>query len=346
MTQKHEPFDETAKAFYHHFFKSRGFQVETEEEVFSRSRKIDLLVKCTDANRHQLQNTLFAHFRQLNALELKGVHDPLTVSDHNLIVMRANGLGVPKYQTKSASQKEGEQKKKEPIQLPNEITATIVCVIRPDKILDELKQELRFVKKEAGIYHCDDVLGKWIINPSELDLVEKNYPLLPLARGKKLEEFISLCLEEGLNDYLQLIVDIGLTTDPEVIWKKILEVKQMKYQIREETWPIIDRFFQEMPEAIGKLPTFQEALGQRLQDGLQQGLQQGVQQGLQQGVLGNEHRILVRQLRNKFTRVPKSIVQQIEATTDIELLDNWLDQIILANDLADIDFNQSQNSNG
>ncbi len=333
MTLKHEPFDETAKAFYHHFFESRGFKVETEREVFSRSRKIDLVVKCTDANRRQLQNTIFAHFRQLNALELKGVHDPLTVSDYNLIVMRADGLGVPKYQKKSASQKEGkptQQKEKEPIQLPSEITVTIVCVTRPDKILDELKQELRIVKKEAGIYHCDEVLGKWIINPSELDLVEKNYPLLPLARGEKLEEFISLCIDKGLNDYLQLIVDIGLATDPELIWQKILEVKQMKHQIREETWPIIDRFFQEMPEAIGKLPTFQEALGQ----------------SLQQGVLGNEHRILVRQLRRKFTQVPEDIVQHIEASSDIEQLDNWLDQIILAHDLADIDFNQPQNSNG
>jgi hypothetical protein len=125
------------------------------------------------------------------------------VSDHNLIVMRANGLGVPKYQKKS-SQKEDKQK--EPIQLPSEITVTIVCVTR------------------------------------------------------------------------------------------------------------------QMPEAIGKLPTFQEALASTQR------------QSLQQGVLGNEHRILVRQLRRKFTQVPKDIVQQIEASSDIEQLDNWLDQIILAND--------------
>jgi hypothetical protein len=32
-------------------------------------------------------------------------------------------------------------------------------------------------------------------------------------------------------------------------------------------------------------------------------------------------------------------VQHIEATSDIEQLDNWLDQIMLANELAEIDFN-------
>jgi hypothetical protein len=124
MTLKHEPFDETAKAFYHRFFKSWGFETETEREVFSRSRTIDLVVTCTDANRSKLQNTLFAHFRQLNALELKGIHDPLTVNDYNLIAMRAYGLGVPKYEKKSAAlnRQKDDAKKNEPSQLLNEIT--------------------------------------------------------------------------------------------------------------------------------------------------------------------------------------------------------------------------------
>ena len=328
MTSKHEPFDETAKAFYHRFFKSKGLSVETELEVFSRSRKIDLVVGCTDADNFKLQDTVFAHFRQVNAVELKGIHDPLTVDDYNLILMRAYGLGVPKYQRKSASdQKEdAEANKSKPSQLLNEITATIVCVTRPNKILNELKKAYRFVNKEAGIYHCDEVLGKWIIHPSELDLVPKNYPLLPLARGNKLEQFISLCVRDGLNDYLQLIIDVGLATDPEMIWQKILEVKQMKYQIREETWPIIDQFFREMPEAIGKLPTFQEALTSTQR------------QSIQQGALGNEHRIVIRQLQRKFSQIPMGLVQHIEATDDIDQLDQWLDQIVSATELAEIDF--------
>ena len=335
MTSKPEPFDETAKAFYHSLFKNWGIEVETEREVFSHARKIDLVVTCSsNADRNKLQNTAFAHFRQLNALELKGIHDPLTVADYNIIVMRANGLGVAKSKGKSTSKPQKKsvkpQKKGVKTQLLNEITATIVCVTRPDKILDTLKKEYRFVKQEAGIYHCDEVLGKWIIHPSELDLVPKNYPLLPLARSEKLEQFISLCVREGLNDYLQLIIDVGLATDPELIWRKILEVKQMKHQIREETWPVIDQFFQEMPEAIGKLPTFQEALASAQR--------QSVRQGVQQGVLSNEHRLLVRQLQRKFPHIPTDLVQHIEATSDIEQLDNWLDQIMLVDELNEIDF--------
>ncbi len=133
-------------------------------------------------------------------------------------------------------------------------------------------------------------------------------------------------------------MDIGLATDPELIWRKLLEVKPMKHIIREETWPIIDQFFQEMPEAIGKLPTFQDALVESERQGFQEGERRGERQGEQRG----EQRTLIRQLRRKFTRVPKGIVQQIEATSDLEQLDNWLDQIISAKKLAEIDFNLPQ----
>jgi hypothetical protein len=83
-------------------------------------------------------------------------HEPFdeTVSDAGLWTW------VAKYQKKSASQKD-DALKSEPSQLLNEITVTIVCVTRPDKILTQLKQAYRFVKKEAGIYHCDEVFA-WL----------------------------------------------------------------------------------------------------------------------------------------------------------------------------------------
>ncbi|OAD20564.1 hypothetical protein THIOM_003726, partial [Candidatus Thiomargarita nelsonii] len=175
MTSTHEPFDDTAKAFYHRLFKSWGLSVETERVVFSRSRTIDLVVRCNDADQKRLQKTVFAHFRQFNALELKGFNDPLTVANYKRIMMRAWGLESQKPSASTDQDKLSE--------LPNQMTVTIVCVTRPDNILDKFKQELRFVQIEAGIYYSDDVLGRWIIHPSELALVEKNYPLLPLARG-------------------------------------------------------------------------------------------------------------------------------------------------------------------
>jgi hypothetical protein len=242
-------------------------------------------------------------------------------------MMRVWALGDQVYeQQKSQIKSQIKSHPSEPLILANQLTVTIISVTRPDTILQQLEQEYRFVKIDNGIYHCNEVLGKWIICPSELELVPKNYPLLSLAQGDKLAQFISLCLRAGLTDYLQLIVDVGLATDPDVIWQKILEASKMKSQIREETWPVIDQFFQEVPEAMQKLPTFQEALNSMQQQSLQQGIQQAEQQ------------TLIRQLRRKFNQVPNGIVQHIEGTSDLEQLDHWLDQIISAKELAEIDF--------
>ena len=108
------------------------------------------------------------------------------------------------------------------------------------------------------------------------------------------------------------------------------------------------------------MPTFQEALaaslrqgelqgqqigmqkGQQIgmqkgqQIGLQKGQQIGMQKGQQKGALHNEHRIVLRQLQRKFNQIPDSIVQQIETSSDLDQLDKWLDQIIVAKDLSDI----------
>jgi len=99
MTTSHEPFDETTKIFYRRFFEDKGLLVETEREVFFRARKIDLVVNCTQEEITCLKNTVFSHFRELNALELKGPKDPLTVKDYNRIMMRAWGLGALEEKT-------------------------------------------------------------------------------------------------------------------------------------------------------------------------------------------------------------------------------------------------------
>ncbi|MCE7981648.1 MAG: hypothetical protein DYG89_10680 [Caldilinea sp. CFX5] len=149
-------------------------------------------------------------------------------------------------------------------------------------------------------------------------LKPSNYALLPLARGKKLEKFIELCLAQGLVEYLQLTLDIGLVSDPDVIWHKIMEVYGMQLTIREETWPYIDEFFRNVPEAMHKVPTFQEALEESKRQGQRQ--------------------MLLRFLHHKFGNLPSAVVELIEKTNDAQQLDAWMDQVFAAKSLADIQF--------
>jgi hypothetical protein len=123
-------------------------------------------------------------------------------------------------------------------------------------------------------------------------------------------------------DYLQLITDIGLLTDPDVILRKILEFKQMKPTIHKETLPYLGQLFREMPE-MWDIPFIKEALASQRQ------------QGEQQGALHNQQRTLIRLLQRKFTQVPENVMQKIQTTTDLEQLDNWQDQIVVAKSLAD-----------
>jgi len=263
-------FDDTAKTRYHSYFEQRGLRAISQYEVFSRSRATDLFVECSAEERKALQGTVFDHFRLINAIEFKGNNDPLTPSDFNVIMMRAWGIGVIDNKSKKKQEKQEQEEEKqtrflhikEIATLPTQRTVTIVCVNRPDNVLDTLHEEFKLQKSdEPGIYHDNaEKVPAWIIHPTELPLEPRYYPLLPLAYGEKLEQFIQLCIDEGLTEYLQLTLDIGLVNDSDVIWRKLMEAYGMQGQIREDTWPYIHEFFRNYPEEVRKLPLMKEVL--------------------------------------------------------------------------------------
>ena len=316
-------------------------KVESEVEVFFRSRMIDLTVECTVEQLKLLQVTIFAYFRLLNLLEFKGDSDPLTLKDLNLILMRAWAIGAMEFEDIADADLalfpplHSALLPHERYQLPSQRTVTIISVKRPDKLLDDLSDELGFhPTDEPGIYFRELLFPVWIICPRELRLEPKNYPLLPLAKGKKLEQFIDICLRDGLTTYLQLIIDIGLATDPEMIWKKLLEASNMKVKMREETWSIIDQFFQQTPHAFQKLPTFRDTILQATKDAERQGQQIGEKRGQRQA----EQQTLIRLLQRKFGPLPESVTSEIQATTNFERLEHWLDQVLDANSLEEMGF--------
>jgi hypothetical protein len=106
-----------------------------------------------------------------------------------------------------------------------------------------------------------------------------------------------------------------------LIWQKILEVKQMRPVLTEDTWKAIDEFFRQTPEAPEKLTSWQEVIAESEQRGAQQTLKQ----------------TLLRLLHHKFSEVPGKVAQQIEATEDPERLNEWIDRILDAKTLADME---------
>ena len=354
-----QPFDDSTKNFYQRFFVDRGIQATTQHEVFSRSRSVDLLVECTADDLPKLQETIFAHFRRVNVLEFKRNHDPLTAIDFNLIMMRAWGIGIRDLVPLESNEDRGEVdtgklakeipywQAQEIAETPSQRTVTIVCVTRPQKLLDTLQNEFGFTAtNEPGLY-CNDNgwLAVWIIHPTELVLKPANYPLLSLAKGEKLEHFIELCISEGLIDYLQLTLDIGVLIDPDAIWHKIMELVNMEITIREETWPYIDEFFQKVPDALQKLPTLKDAFEEHARKtaeeaarkaaeeaeirgeirGEQRGEIRGEQRGEQRGKIQSHQQSLILILQHRFGELPQGIIEQISETNDLEKLAGWLE---------------------
>ena len=245
-----ESFDSHAKTFYRKKLTEWQLQVTSEFEVFARTRKIDLVVECAAEDLVRLQATVLQHFRRLNTVELKGIHDPLTLRDLYHIKMRAWAL-LSLFPLKKQEQA-GKRRKNKPTLtsritgelLPDECSITIIAVVRLERLLDTLADRLKVVRTERpGVYRCDIGVTVWIIHPDELAVIPENYLLLPLARGKKLAEFTEICLRDGLVDYLELILDVGLLNDPNALWQKLWEVNHMRPKINAETWPYIDRFF-------------------------------------------------------------------------------------------------------
>ena len=194
--------------------------------------------------------------------------------------------------------------------------------------------EFPFQLTTAGIYHCPGQIAQWLIYPTDLELKPANYPLLPLARGKKLADFVKLCLTEGLYDYLMLTLRVGTLTDPFTVWQQIMEVQRMDvYEPGqyEAVIPYIEEYFQAYPEHLKRLSLTHALLAEQLQQGLQTGRQQGLQQGMQQ----QTRKLLLQQLQRKFTTIPKAVRQRIETTANLEQLETWLTQVMTANSLAD-----------
>jgi hypothetical protein len=146
--------------------------------------------------------------------------------------------------------------------------------------------------------------------------------LLLLARGAKLEQFIELCVAEGLVEYLQLTLDIGVSIDPNTVWRKIMEVMNMKVTIREDTWPYIDEFFQKVPEAFQKLPTLQEAFAEHAK----------------QATIQSRQQTLFLILSHRFGQIPSEVTQQIERMNDLQLLNQWIEQALDAETINQINF--------
>ena len=257
----------------------------------------------------------------MNSLELKSPEDPLNLSDYMTIVSRTYGLLA-----------KGE---KEEEQLPTNATLTIVCSVRPDKILDDLQTELCFFPtSESGIYLNTQRIEERIIVSTELDVIEKNYPLLILAKGKKLLEFFEESVMKGLTEYVrfahrrlrltvEILLEVGVFTDPETIIEGVRRMSERHHELTPGLKRALESWFEDYPQHIHEMAPIRKVIEEQEKNAKREDLS-----------------LL---LESKFGPLAEEIVSQLEAVRDVDELTQLYKRALRAQMLEEVGLQEIRN---
>jgi hypothetical protein len=288
-------------------------------EVSRQAKKIDVVVKCEEGYFLRLKDTAFWFFRRVNSLELKSPEDPLNVADYMLIVSRAYGL---------LAKQKGEEDR-----LPENATITILCSVRPDKILDNLQSTFHFSPtSEPGVYLSEEEIVRRIIVATELDVIEKNYPLLILSKGEKLLEFFEEIVRKGLTEYIEIIFQVAVSIDPETLIEGVRRMRERSPEYQASLERAFTNLFTFSPESMERISPFREILEEQRQALEEQ--RQAQRQALEEQRREFEERernvaiqakreALSLLLESKFGVLSETLISQLEAVRDVDKL-NWL----------------------
>jgi hypothetical protein len=135
-----------------------------------------------------------------------------------------------------------------------------------------------------------------------LEVIEKNFPLLILAKGKKLREFEEI-IKRGLTEYLEVLFQVGV--DPDTVMEGVVDMakQQTKYQINMERFLTV--WLEAFPESAHRIAPLREALDINTREALIQAKREA----------------LSLLLESKFGQLPEAAVSKLEALREVEELD-------------------------
>jgi hypothetical protein len=66
------------------------------------------------------------------------------------------------------------------------------------------------------------------------------------------------------------------------------------------------------------------------------------EEGRQEERVRSRQQTLLRQLRNKFGSLPKKMVQSVKATAEVKQLNTWLDRVVAAKTLEELEIRREE----
>ena len=209
---------------------------------------------------------------------------------------------------------------------------TIVCSVRPDKILDDLQTELCFFPtSESGIYLNTQRIEERIIVSTELDVIEKNYPLLILSKGKKLLEFFEEVVMKGLTEYMEILLDIGIFTDPETIIEGVRRMSERHHELTPGLKRALESWFEDYPQHIHEMAPIRRVLEEERRN------------ASMNAILRVKRETLSLLLESKFGPLSEEFVSALEAVRDVDKLTQLYKRALRAQMLEEVGLQEIRN---
>lgn len=262
----------------------------------------------------------FRFFRRVNSLELKSPEDPLTAKNYMLIISRIYALLY--------KQEEAEDR------LPSNSTLTIVCSVRPDKILDDMKEEFGFSPtEEPGVYLSNEPgIETRLIVATELDVIEKNYPLLILAKGEKLLEFFEEIVRKDLTEYIEIMFQVGVSIDLETLTKGVMKMAGRYSELPDSLKQTLNQWFEDYPQHIQEMSSIRRVLEEREIDAK-----------LEERIDAKQEDLSLL-LESKFGSLSETLISQLSAVGDVDKLNRLYRQALDARTLDEVGIPEDDNA--
>ena len=136
---------------------------------------------------------------------------------------------------------------------------------------------------------------------------------------------------EGIGQMMSL--EAGSAVAPEAMWPKLMEMLNMQPVYTPEILEIIDQIIQKFPD---KLPKSAKRRAEFIEENaraaeklaIERARKRGLKKGREEGELQARQQTLLRQARHKFGAIEPALEQRIQSTTDVTLLDRWIEKIL------------------
>jgi len=200
-----------------------------------------------------------------------------------------------------------------------------------------MKKEFDFFPtKEPGVYLSNKPgIETRIIVATELDVVEKNYPLLILAKGEKLLEFFEEIVRKNLTGYVEIIFQVGVSIDPETLIEGVRRMRERSPKFQASLERALTNLFTFSPESMERISPFRDVLEEQRRE---------LEERERNATIQAKREALSLILENKFGPLSEEIVSRLFAVSDVDELDKMLRRALDAQTLDEVGIPEGNNA--